>query len=406
MTNPIFNYSHAGNDAAIIAGFVYSGTQFPAEYQGSFFYGDYSQRWIRRLTFDPAGNVTGQYAFEPADGALYGPYGDIVELKQGPDSALYYVDIALDMSATPRGPGSVRRISYSANNHPPLIESVSAYPVTGPGPVLPVAFTASASDLDSDPLTYEWNFGDGLTATLATVTHTYATYGAYVARLMVSDGQAQILSDPIDILVGIPPVVTLTAPLSGTLFRAGEVISYSGSASDDATPLTPADYTWAILFRHEGHVHPAAGPITGTAGTYAIPLDGHDFSGETAYEFILTVTDGDGLSSKVSSIIFPDKVTVTLQTEPPGLALNFDELTDMATPFAADTLIGFQHTIGAPITQTTAGMTYTFVSWSDGGAATHTITVPTSDQTYVARYVPSLCGASHCVYLPLVTRHK
>ena len=41
--------------------------------------------------------------------------------------------------------------------------------------------------------------------------------------------------------------------------------------------------------------------------------------------------------------------------------------------------------IGAPPTQTLGGTTYTFGSWSDGGAATHTITAA-SAATYTATY--------------------
>ena len=76
-----------------MAGFVYHGTQFPSSYQGSFFFADYAGHTIRRLTFDANGNVTGVFNFEPADGSADGPYGDIVYLTEGPEGALYYVDI-------------------------------------------------------------------------------------------------------------------------------------------------------------------------------------------------------------------------------------------------------------------------------------------------------------------------
>ena len=32
--------------------------QFPSSYQGSYFFADYTQNWIKRLTFDASGNVT------------------------------------------------------------------------------------------------------------------------------------------------------------------------------------------------------------------------------------------------------------------------------------------------------------------------------------------------------------
>ena len=51
-TSPIYSYPHNGRDAAITGGFVYHGTQFPSSYQGSYFFADYAQNWIKRLTFD------------------------------------------------------------------------------------------------------------------------------------------------------------------------------------------------------------------------------------------------------------------------------------------------------------------------------------------------------------------
>ena len=58
------------------------GNQFPASYQGVYFYGDFAQNWIRYLTLDAAGNVTGNMNFLPPDGTLDGPY-DPVMLKEG-----------------------------------------------------------------------------------------------------------------------------------------------------------------------------------------------------------------------------------------------------------------------------------------------------------------------------------
>ena len=109
-TAPAYYYPHNGRDAAITGGFVYHGTQFPSSYQGSYFFADYTQNWIKRLTFDANGNVTGVFNFEPADGSVDGPYGDIVYLTEGPDGALYYVDLGYsDISGT-FGVSKIRRI--------------------------------------------------------------------------------------------------------------------------------------------------------------------------------------------------------------------------------------------------------------------------------------------------------
>ncbi len=141
MANPIFTYPHSNRDAAITAGFVYRGTQFPAAYQGVFFYGDFARNVIRYLTFNASGAVTGSQPFLPADGSFDGPY-DPIMIKMGPDGALYYVDFGWGwLSET--NPAMIRRIRYVAGNQPPTA-TASATPKTGQAP-LTVTFSSAGS---------------------------------------------------------------------------------------------------------------------------------------------------------------------------------------------------------------------------------------------------------------------
>src|SRR3954454_8062147 len=57
---------------------------------------------------------------------------------------------------------------------------------------------------------------------------------------------------------------------------------------------------------------------------------------------------------------------------------------------------GFLRPIGAPLTQTINGVTYDFVSWSDGGAAQHSVTT-TANATYIATYAPRVNRALNAV---------
>ena len=384
MTNPIFTYPHGGRDASVTGGFVYRGNQFPSEYVGTYFYGDYVRNFIRRLTFNAGGNVTGSVNFEPANGAEDGPYGEVVDIKQGPDGALYYVDIGVSWLG-PVNPGTVRRIRYTAANQPPVV-AANATPASGPAP-LSVAFSsAGSSDPEGGTLTYSWAFGDGQTSNQPNPTHVYSTIGNYTARLTLSDGTNQTISAPIAITVGNRPQATITAPLAGSTFRAGDSIAFSGTATDLEDGVLPASaYTWTVLFLHESHTHPGFPPVSGvTSGSFPIPTSGHDFSGNTAYQVVLTVTDSDGLQNSTAVTVVPEKVDLTFTSSPPGRIVTIDGI-PRTTPYVHDTLVNFNHAIAAP-DQSSGGTAYTFASWSDGGAQSHTITVPATDRSYAATF--------------------
>ncbi|HEY7042458.1 MAG TPA: PQQ-dependent sugar dehydrogenase [Nocardioidaceae bacterium] len=383
-TSPLYYYPHNGRDSAVVAGFVYHGSQFPSSYQGSFFFADYTQNWIKRLTLNPDGTLANVFNFEPADGSVDGPYGDIVYLTQGPEGALYYLDLGYSDIGGTFGLSKLRRIRYIQSDQPPIVNA-SANPTSGAAPLTVNFSSAGSSDPEGHALTYSWDFGDGTTSTAANPSHTYTQAGPYAARLTVSDGTNNSISPPIAINVGNKPTATITSPQDGVFFKAGDVISFSGDATDAEDGTLPASaFTWNIDFLHDGHVHPGV-PQTGIkSGTFTIPTTGHDFSGTTRYRITLTVTDSSGLTDSKFVTVWPTKVNLSFDTVPSGLTLNLDGIAK-TTPFVYDTLVGFNHTIQAP-DQSVGSNNYTFASWSDGGAAQHVIVVPATDQAYRATY--------------------
>jgi hypothetical protein len=79
----------------------------------------------------------------------------------------------------------------------------------------------------------------------------------------------------------------------------------------------------------------------------------------------------------------PKTVRLTLQSNPTGLLLTESDTT-AKTPFTFTAILNAQIVIIAPA-QKFRGKTYTWVSWSDGGVQSHTITASTAT-TYTATY--------------------
>ena len=75
-----------------------------------------------------------------------------------------------------------------------------------------------------------------------------------------------------------------------------------------------------------------------------------------------------GGSREIPARCVPAQDLMTLATSPAGLRVKLDGQ-PVATPLAFDAGVGMQRTIEGVSPQTSGGTTYTFVSWSDRGAA-------------------------------------
>ena len=366
FVNPIYAYNHNGAGAAISGGAFYESTQFPSDYKSNYFFGDYVRGFIKRLT------PTNQ-SIDFLSG-LNSP----VDIKVGEDGSLYYLSI---------GAGEVHKVQYVAGTNTNPVAAATASPTSGPFP-LTVTFNGTMSS-DPDPntvLSYSWNFGDGSSvATGAIVTHTYNTAGPYTATLTVTDGAGGVSTANVNISVGTPPVGTITTPVQGTKYNAGDTISFSGSATDAEDGVLPASaFNWVILLHHNTHTHPFLNFVGITNGSFTIPTLG-ETSDDVWYRIYLTITDSSGLTQTTTRDVTPNKSTVTLSSNVPGLQVNLDGIPE-TTPYSFVGVVGFNRTIAAPNPQTFNGQSYGFNSWSDGGAATHSILTPSINTTYTASF--------------------
>jgi hypothetical protein len=102
----------------------------------------------------------------------------------------------------------------------------------------------------------------------------------------------------------------------------------------------------------------------------------------------LTATDSGGLTSTASVRLDPKTVVLTFKTNPASLILNnlLVNETAVTTPFSLTAIVGSANSVSAPSPQQSNNSTYNFVSWSDGGAQSHTITALAANTTYTATY--------------------
>lgn len=372
FTDPIHAYHHDGSSASVTGGPVYRGTMFPSEYRGSLFFGDYADGWIKRAVLNADGDVTSVHDFD-------NQAGSVVDMKVAPDGSMYYITYY---------PGALYRVSYNTTSHAP-IATATADQAKGLQPLTVQFSSAGSEDPDGDPLTFEWDLGDGTTSTEPNPAKTYTEKGVYTVRLRVSDGQETSLAQPIVIQVGIPPTLTVAAPTEGALYRAGDTITYNAFASDAAGfDLDDGAIKTEIRLHHGSHYHPFAGPLTGRAGSFTVPTTG-EASADTSYETKVTATDTNGLSTTKTVEIRPRTSQLTLDTSPPGLGLTLDGV-PVSTPHTMTGVEGFKRDLVAPNTAVAAdGTPLHFAGWSDGKSIRHTITTPEEDASYTATYKPS-----------------
>jgi PKD repeat protein len=266
----------------------------------------------------------------------------------------------------------------------------AANPTTGAAP-LTVAFDGTgSSDPDDDTLTYAWDLdGDGAydDSTATKPSYTYNSAGSYAASLKVTDSQGASDTDSVTISVGgnTAPTAVINTPAAGTTWKVGDVISFSGSASDAQDGTLPASaLKWELDLQHcpsNCHTHVLQSFNGVASGSFTAP----DHEYPSYLELKLTATDSSGLTNTKSLRLDPKTVVLTFQTTPGGLSLVVNSSSDKSA-FTRTVIIGSSNTVSAVSPQAKGPKTYTFSSWSDGGAQTHTITAPASAATYTARF--------------------
>ena len=386
MTPAVYQYAHSAHVVANetcptgsssttgLAFYPETGGTFPAAYRGGLFFTDHSRNCIWWM----AKGTNGQP--DPATRAVFlAPAANPVDLEIGPDGALYYADFDTN---------SIRRVMYSSNEPPTAV--ANADPTSGPAPLTVDFDGTDSSDPEGAALEYAWDLdGDGAydNSTSPTPTRVYNSQASVTVRLRVTDPADLTDTDTVQISVAnTPPVPAIQTPTNGTKAGAGQQVTFSGSASDAQDGnLAASRLSWTLRIQHcpdSCHAHDIETFPGVASGSFVAP----DHEYPSHLELILTATDSNGVSSSVTRQIDYRTVPLTFQSVPSGLSLTVNG-TASTTPFTRTVIQGSANSVSATTPQTLGSKSYDFTSWSDSGAATHTITAGTAAATYTATYV-------------------
>jgi uncharacterized repeat protein (TIGR01451 family) len=381
VASPFYTYKHSAKvvtgetcptGSSSISGLAFYGTgSYPPNYEGALFFADYSRQCVWVMFPDAQGKPVASTRATFIAGAA-----TPVDLQIGPGGDLYYADHA---------GGTIRRVQRFAP-----IPVATAAPLSGPAP-LSVQFDGSQSHAaqPGDTITYAWDFQDTGAyedSTEVSPAFAYTQPGSYTARLRVTDNHdVSAVSDPLTVLVsGVAPTAVIDSPSPTLAWKAGDAIAFSGHATDPQDgPLPASALSWTLTLRHcpsNCHTH----TVQTFPGVSSGSFSGPDHEYPSYLELKLTAINSKGVTHSQSVALNPLIVSLTFQSSPPGMSL-IVATGGGTTPFVQTVIVGSEVTIEASPTQT-LGVAYGFVSWSDGGAASHAILAGASPATYTATY--------------------
>ncbi|MFF1356742.1 PQQ-dependent sugar dehydrogenase [Streptomyces sp. NPDC058297] len=258
MGGPVYRYDAANT----------SPVKFPEAYDGNFFAGEFGRQWIKRIEQDGDGKVSKINPF-PWTGT------QVMDMAFGPDGALYVLDYGLSWFGGDENSG-LYRIENATDGHSPVVDA-KVDKTSGQAP-LKARFSSTATDADSDALTYSWNFGDGTTGTGAAPSHTYKKNGTYTATVTAKDATGRTGSADTHLVVGnTAPKVTLELPADGQLFTFGDEVPFKVKVTDpeDGT-IDCSKVKVTHILGHDSHGHPITS-ANGCSGTIKTSADSeHD----------------------------------------------------------------------------------------------------------------------------------
>jgi len=409
---PLHFYAHMDGTGAVIGGDFYTGSTYPAEYQGAYFFAEFSFTSIHPLKI-------GQEASLINDGLFIYNIQGPVQISAGPDGDLYILSIVA---------GTLYRVRYSESGNQLPVAVAKATPLSGLDPLTVQFSSAGTNDPGGEIMEILWDFGDNTSSTEPNPEHVYYVEGIYDVTLKVTDDSGTTDTDRLQIRVGnTAPSARILGPTEEMRYRVGDVVKLQGQGTDvedgtltdqsypdgtrTETVYTPIILTntvtlangvtqvvtrtvqsgksvtteverpaleWTALLHHHTHIHYDHFQGSGPDAEFTYP----DHGDNSYLEVCLTVTDSGGSQDQSCMDMLPREVNYTFASVPDGLTVLYNG-TNYVTPFEITTYVNAERQLGL-FDYSSSGLT--FAEWSDGGAADHKITIGPTDQTLTVIY--------------------
>jgi len=379
----LHEYDHDSGCAVVGATFYEpSVASFPNEYQGRYFFGDYCLGLIRVLNpvsheieGDIASGLDRVIGFAVDDAS-----GDLFYLARGSGDGS-------TEDNTSSSEGTLWRVRYTGSGAP----VVSRQPQDV---LLPIGedavFEVRASG--QPPYSYQWlREGRAIleqTKRKLTLENVELSDDGSEFSVVVENEFGRDTSSlaRLTVTTNTRPIPVIISPAPGTTYAAGDLIEFSGAATDEEDgDLEDEQLSWSIDFHHDTHTHPALQAANQFSGQLVVPTIG-EVSSNVFYRFTLTATDADGLTGTTNVDVDPRLVDLSFFSEPEGLLVNADGLTDN-TPFSVESVVGLERTVYAPPFQELDGEMFVFESWADAGSQESVFYTAGEDpQSFTARY--------------------
>ena len=305
ITNPELGVEQVEDFGGIasMAGDFYSADSFPDDYHNMNAVLDYSG-WLKAFWFDENHNLTKMEHW--LDGLQ-----NVIDVRLNPYDGCYYL-IGLF-------PSEIQKLCFVGNLQP--VVNVDVDPPYGPDP-LEVNFDASETyDPEGDPLSYEWDFGDGESDSGPVVTHTYTALEpepfSYTATLTVSDTAGNVVVE--DILISLynsPPEVDITSIEDDQLYSMETTTAFpmEANVNDAEHSGSELTYDWRTYLHHNSHFHPLGESSNQTDVFIANPVGCEEFN-DYFYRVSIRVTDPEGLEDYDEVFLYPDCDGILSQTD-------------------------------------------------------------------------------------------